>query len=159
LGRVVSKSRAGVGGRNYPNVDDEGNRITDPDILARIHSLPIPPAYTEVRIARHQRANIQAIGKDKAGRWQYRYHPDWTIIGEDRKAARLLDLVSTLPKIRNAVRRDVASRKLDRNMIAACVIAQINRSHSRWRRLNSVPGQRMVICGTRRWSAGRQTSG
>jgi hypothetical protein len=72
-------------------------------------------------------------------------------MGEDRKAARLLDLVSTLPKIRNAARRDVASRKLDRNMIAACVIAQINRSHIRWRRLNSVPGQRMVICGMRRF--------
>ena len=80
VGTVISKSRTGVGGRSYANVNDEGNRITDPDILARIHTLPIPPACTEVRIARHQRANIQAIGKDKAGRWQYRCHPDWTII-------------------------------------------------------------------------------
>ncbi|MDQ0391482.1 DNA topoisomerase IB [Labrys monachus] len=118
-------------GRNFTYRDAAGNRVIDPETKARIRSLAIPPAYTDVRIAADERAHIQAVGHDEAGRRQYRYHPEWTAIREDRKAARLLDLLSVLPRIRAAVARDLASRRLDRSKAIACAVALIDQTHIR----------------------------
>src|SRR5687767_3565228 len=40
----------------------------------RIIELTIPPAWSEVRIARDPDAHLQAVGRDEAGRLQYIYH-------------------------------------------------------------------------------------
>ena len=45
--------------------------------LARIRSLAIPPAYTDVWICPRGNGHIQATGRDAKGRKQYRYHPDF----------------------------------------------------------------------------------
>ena len=75
-------------------------RIRDANVVARISSLAIPPAYTDVRIASRHDAHLQAIGRDAAGRWQHRYHDGWQEIRENRKAERLAVLVDALPKLR-----------------------------------------------------------
>ncbi|MGN8118944.1 DNA topoisomerase IB [Labrys sp. 22185] len=118
-------------GRGFSYVDAAGHRITDKAALARFRALAIPPAYAQVRIASDERAHIQAIGRDEAGRLQYRYHPEWERRRENRKTLNMMKLVRTLPRIRAAIRRDLASPKLDRNKAIACAVALIDSTHIR----------------------------
>ena len=68
----------------------------------RLAALAVPPAYVDVLYAADPSAHIQAIGRDAAGRLQYRYHPDWQRVREMRKARRLARLAEVLPQIRRA---------------------------------------------------------
>ena len=90
-------------GRGFAYVDADGTCIRDRRVTRRLASLAVPPAYENVLYARDPAAHLQAVGRDAAGRLQYRYHPDWEKIREQRKAQRLLRLVDTLPHIRRAV--------------------------------------------------------
>lgn len=118
-------------GRGFSYLDAQGHRIADKAALARFRALAIPPAYSQVRIASDERAHIQAVGRDEAGRLQYRYHPEWERRRENRKALNMVKLLRTLPRIRAAVRRDLASPKLDRNKAIACAVALIDSTHIR----------------------------
>src|SRR5580704_2770173 len=65
----------------------------------RLAALAVPPAYADVLYAADPTAHIQAIGRDAAGRLQYRYHPEWQRVRETRKARRLARLAEVLPQI------------------------------------------------------------
>ena len=118
-------------GRGFSYRDAEGRRISDEAVLARIRALAIPPAYRDVRIAVDPRAYLQAIGRDEAGRLQHRYHPDWASVREEAKVDRLLGLIAVLPRIRAAVRRDLAAKALSQAKALACAVALIDDSHIR----------------------------
>jgi DNA topoisomerase-1 len=90
-------------GRGFSYLDADGICIRDRSLTHRFAKLAVPPAYEDVLYARDPSAHLQAVGRDAAGRLQYRYHPDWQKIREQRKAQRLLRLVDTLPHIRRAV--------------------------------------------------------
>ena len=75
-------------GDGYTFVSARGRTIKDQITRARLKRLAVPPAYEEVLYATDPRAHIQAIGRDAAGRLQYRYHPDWEKVRERRKARR-----------------------------------------------------------------------
>jgi DNA topoisomerase-1 len=90
--------------------------------LKRIESLKIPPAWKQVRIHPSARASVQAIGKDAAGRWQYLYHPGHVARREKRKYERVLLFATALPKMRRAVRRDLARHGLVRERVLACIL-------------------------------------
>jgi DNA topoisomerase-1 len=119
------------GGRGFFYVDGDGNRIGDAPTLDRIRSLAVPPAYEDVRIAESDKAHLQAVGTDTAGRLQYRYHPDWARIRETKKGARLAVLCDALPRIRQAVARDLAGKGVGRERVLAGVVALIDRTHIR----------------------------
>ncbi|HEY1905608.1 MAG TPA: DNA topoisomerase IB [Myxococcaceae bacterium] len=90
--------------------------------VARIRKLAIPPAWTEVHVAPSATAKLQAVGKDKAGRWQYRYHPQFRRRQERRKFRKLVDFADALPRMRKRVARDIRSRGLGRDRVLACAI-------------------------------------
>ena len=125
---TISRHRAGKG---FGYRDADGARIADPATLARIRSLAIPPAYVDVRIAADPRAHLQAVGHDEAGRVQHRYHPEWDKVRERRKLKRLKCLLDALPKLREAVARDLKDRRLSRDKALACAAAIIDRCHIR----------------------------
>lgn len=102
--------------------------MRDPEVVARLASLAVPPAYVEVRYAEHPAAHLQAIGKDAAGRLQYRYHPEWEKVRELRKARRLVRLVEVLPRIRRSVAQHLASGLVSREAALAAVIELVARS-------------------------------
>ena len=52
--------------------------ITDKDLIKRIESIYIPPAYKELVIAKSENNKIQAIGTDTRGRRQYIYNSKYT---------------------------------------------------------------------------------
>jgi len=118
-------------GKNFGYRDPEGAKISDPETLARIRSLAIPPAYEDVRIASDPRAHLQAVGRDEAGRIQHRYHPDWDKVRERRKLARLGQVIDALPGLRARIAGDLKGRELCRNKALACAAAIIDRCHIR----------------------------
>jgi DNA topoisomerase IB len=78
-------------GRGFRYVAADGTPLRGEE-SQRLASLAVPPAYVDVLYAADPSAHIQAIGRDAAGRLQYRYHPDWQRVREMRKARRLARL-------------------------------------------------------------------
>ena len=85
-------------GRGFRYITADGSTI-GVGKAQRLASLAVPPAYQDVLYAEDPRAHIQAVGRDVAGRLQYRYHPDWQRVREIRKARRLARLAESLPQI------------------------------------------------------------
>lgn len=94
-------------GEHFRYKDATGAWVRDPDEIARIRSLAIPPAYTDVWICPLPNGHLQAIGLDARGRKQYRYHPDWRLLKDESKFERLEAFGSALPRIRARVVRDL----------------------------------------------------
>jgi DNA topoisomerase-1 len=118
-------------GDSFAFYSARGRKITDARTLRRLKSLAVPPAYTDVSLAEDPRAHLQAIGRDAAGRLQYRYHPDWTAIREAHKAEHLAQLLETLPRIRRGLTRHLASRTPTRELALAAVIELVAQSSIR----------------------------
>jgi DNA topoisomerase-1 len=96
--------------------------------IKRLASLAVPPAYEDVLYAANPRAHIQAIGRDAAGRLQYRYHPDWQRVREIRKARRLAKLAEALPTIRRSIGHHLAGDEPTRAFALAAIIELVARS-------------------------------
>jgi DNA topoisomerase-1 len=96
--------------------------------LRRLKSLAVPPAYEDVLFADDPRAHLQAVGRDAAGRLQYRYHPEWEKVRERRKATRLVALVESLPRIRRCVNKHLATGEPTREFVLAAIIHLVARS-------------------------------
>jgi DNA topoisomerase-1 len=81
-------------GKSYSFVRANGTAIRHTGTIKRLHSMAVPPAYAEVRYSPDPNSHLQAVGRDAAGRLQYRYHSDWEKVREQRKAHRLARLVA-----------------------------------------------------------------
>ncbi len=102
--------------------DLHGKRITDEDEIQRIHSLAIPPAYTDVWICPNKNGHLQATGRDDKGRKQYRYHPKWRETADANKYSRVMAFAAALPGIRKRVDADLARHGLPREKVLATVV-------------------------------------
>ena len=114
--------------RGVEYLDQDGKRVTDQEALARIRSLVIPPAWTDVWICKDARGHLQATGRDKRGRKQYRYHPAWRANREADKFDRLLEFAGKLPAIRRRVRADLAAKGLPRHKVLAAIVSLLETS-------------------------------
>jgi DNA topoisomerase-1 len=119
-GALTIRRRRNGGG--YTFISRKGRTIRDQITRARLKRLAVPPAYEDVLYAEDPRAHIQAIGRDAAGRLQYRYHPDWEQVRERRKARRLQRLVEALPRIRRAVNKHLGAAEPTREFALSAVI-------------------------------------
>lgn len=115
-------------GKNYSFVRADGKPIRHPGIIKRLNSMAVPPAYEEVRYSPDPNSHLQAVGRDAAGRLQYRYHSDWEKVREQRKAHRLARLVGALPKIRRNVSAHLSGDAPTREFALAAVIELIART-------------------------------
>ena len=109
-------------GKGFVYLDPRGRRVTREDVLARIRALAIPPAYRDVWICAHPRGHLQATGRDAKGRKQYRYHPRWRRVRDDRKFAHIEAFGAALPRIRRRVRSDLALPGWPRDKVLALVV-------------------------------------
>ncbi|MGJ7484928.1 DNA topoisomerase IB [Variovorax sp. LT2P21] len=113
-------------GEHFRYKDATGAWVRDPDEIARIRSLAIPPAYTDVWICPLPNGHLQATGLDARGRKQYRYHPDWRVLKDESKFERLEAFGSALPRIRARVVRDLgdggAREALGRERVLATLV-------------------------------------
>jgi len=118
--------RATSSGFAYRHAD--GSRVTDEATLARIRALAVPPAYRDVWICANARGHLQATGRDARGRKQYRYHPRWRSVRDEGKFERVVAFAEALPKLRRAVRRDLARPGLVREKVVAAVVSLLART-------------------------------
>jgi DNA topoisomerase I len=118
-------------GKGFRYVTSAGRPVRDAATLARIRSLAIPPAWTNVWIADDPDGHIQATGRDAKGRKQYRYHPRWRQVRDEAKYGRLVEFCRALPKIRAAVERDLACKCLCKAKVVATVVSLMEQAQLR----------------------------
>ena len=117
IGRVATGKS---GGFRYVGAD--GKSVKDRDDLARIKSLAIPPAWTEVWICPKAEGHLQATGRDARGRKQYRYHPGWRATRDETKYGRMMAFGQALPTIRRRVDADLKLDGLPRAKVLATIV-------------------------------------
>jgi len=128
---ALSWRRTGSPGEGFVYRRADGKPLRDRHALARIRALAIPPAWTEVRIAADPSAKIQAVGRDAAGRKQYRYHADHVERSHSRKYRKLLPFARALPRLRAATNLHLRQPGLGREKVLATVVRLMNRAFFR----------------------------
>ena len=116
-------------GFTYRNAD--GASVDDEKTVTRIQKLRIPPAWTEVRIARGENAPLQAVGVDKKGRTQYLYHARFRQLREEAKFRRVVEFGEALPALRRRVRADLKKPELERDKVLASMVRLIDQGFFR----------------------------
>ncbi len=124
--RYVDDSKPGLrrkrNGKGFRYLDAKGAAVRDADEIARLKSLAIPPAYTDVWICPHPNGHIQATGRDEKGRKQYRYHPRFREAREASKFHRIMAFAEALPGLRERIDADMGQRGLPREKVLATVV-------------------------------------
>ncbi|MHB8657973.1 MAG: DNA topoisomerase IB [Solirubrobacteraceae bacterium] len=111
-------------GRGFSYEDEDGIRVPDPEVLARISELTIPPAWKEVWICSDPLGHLQATGIDAAGRKQYLYHERWREQRDRAKFRRMTDFGRALPRMRRGIEADLedAGPEPTRTRVLACAV-------------------------------------
>lgn len=124
--RYVSDHQPGMvrkrSGRGFRYVAPDGTAVRDAEILARIKTLAIPPAWTDVWICTNPKGHLQATGRDSKKRKQSRYHPRWREVRDETKYERMSLFGAALPAIRERVEHDLALPNLPRKKVLATIV-------------------------------------
>jgi DNA topoisomerase I len=124
--RYVNDDTPGIrrrrSGKGWTYLSPKGEVITGIEERARIASLAIPPAWTEVWICPLANGHIQATGRDARGRKQYRYHPEWRRARDDNKYGRMIAFAEALPALRERIDADLGLRGMPREKVLAGVV-------------------------------------
>jgi DNA topoisomerase IB len=118
-------------GRGFEYLDEDGERITDAEVLERIRELVIPPAWEEVWICPHPFGHIQAVGTDAAGRRQYLYHSRWRARRDQEKFDEMLRFARALPRLRRTATKHLAQKGMTEERVLACAIRLLDRGFFR----------------------------
>ena len=132
--RTVSSNMRGWtrrrAGRGFVYLDHAGERLPAEDV-ARVKSLAIPPAWTNVWICPVPNGHLQAVGVDVAGRKQYLYHPDWRIRQDRLKFERVTKIARRLPQTRAAIAAHLALEGMPRDRAAATAVRLLDLGYFR----------------------------
>jgi DNA topoisomerase-1 len=109
-------------GRAFVYYNADGSRVVENEVVARIRSLAIPPAYVEVWICPDPDGHIQATARDAKGRKQYRYHPRWQAVRSAAKFQRMQAFGEALPRIRRKVGALLRQPGLPRDKVLAALV-------------------------------------
>jgi DNA topoisomerase-1 len=115
----ITRRRSGAG-FSYRSAD--GRQIQSAGEIARIRSLAIPPAWTDVWICPIPHGHLQATGRDARGRKQYRYHARWRQVRDETKYAKLSAFAHAMPRIRRRVKEDLALSGHPREKVLAIIV-------------------------------------
>ena len=103
-----------------------GRRVADAATLDRIKKLVIPPAWTDVWIAPSAKAHLQATGRDKRRRKQYRYHPLFLAARDADKYRHRLEFAAALPRLRRRLAADRRRHGMGRRKVIATVVTLLD---------------------------------
>jgi DNA topoisomerase I len=124
--RYVSDAKPGIQRKRWRTgfryIGTDGKPIRDAETLARIKSLVIPPAWTDVWICVIPNGHLQATGRDARGRKQSRYHPRWREVRDETKYEHMMAFGKALPIIRERVEQDLSLSGLPRPKILATIV-------------------------------------
>jgi DNA topoisomerase-1 len=118
--------RRGSKSRGFWYEDARGRRVSDAEILERIKSLAVPPAWRGVRIAPGAHSCLQAIGIDGVGRVQRVYHPSFAARCQQLKYEKIVRFGEQLGRLRERTNEDIAREGLPKERVLAVVVRLIN---------------------------------
>jgi DNA topoisomerase-1 len=118
-------------GRSFGYTDLDGQVVSDPEVLARIRALAIPPAWRDVWICPIPTGHLQAVGTDAAGRRQYLYHEAWRIRRDQAKFDHMLEFARALPGLRERAAEHLTQEGLTRERVLACATRLLDRGFFR----------------------------
>jgi DNA topoisomerase-1 len=121
--------RRGASGR-FAYATADGRRPSFAD-RTRIRALVLPPAWTDVAIAASPASSLQAVGRDRAGRWQYVYHPARVRERERRKRERLVAFMQAMPELRTEITRGLRAGGLSREHVLSAILRILSLSFLR----------------------------
>ncbi len=132
-------------GKGWSYSHDVHGRVSDREVLARIRSLAVPPAWTDVWICDRADGHLQATGRDAKGRKQYRYHPDWRAERERTKFEQLAEFGQGLDELRAKIDEDLRRPGLPPERVVALVLSLMDRTlirvgNDEYRRTNGTYG-------------------
>lgn len=84
-----------------------------------------------MKITELHNGHLQAIGRDKKNRRQYRYHEDWMKIRNQTKFYKLVSFGESLPIIRKQVDKDLMNEAWPKNKIIALIVKLMEETHIR----------------------------
>lgn len=113
--------RLGSPQRGFRYVRADGRPVSSQE-RERIQALKLPPAWKDVAISPAAKSKLQAIGKDNAGRWQYRYHESFSKRQQEEKYKRIVGFARALPRMRHRVSVDLRKKGLGRDKVLACML-------------------------------------
>ncbi len=129
--RYVSDEEPGITrrkrGKGYSLLGSDASAVAGID-RARISSLAIPPAWSDVWICQDERGHLQATGRDAAGRKQYIYHSDWDVVRDEAKFDRLEPFGKVLPRLRKQIQADLRQRGLPHRKVVALATAVLDQT-------------------------------
>ncbi|MFC4456468.1 DNA topoisomerase IB [Deinococcus sonorensis] len=111
--------------------EPDGREYRDAAGLERIARLAVPPAYQDVYVSPDPDAELQAFGRDAAGRLQYRYHPEFMQAGALRKWQRLTRFAGVLPTLRTVTGSDLRRSGLPERKVLALMTRLLHVGHFR----------------------------
>jgi len=117
-----------MGGPGFRYTRADGRPVRSPADLKRIRALAIPPAWKDVWISSDPKGHLQATGRDKRGRKQYRYHREWRACRDSNKFDRLEAFATVLPAIRARTAAHVARPGLSREKVLATLVQLLEKS-------------------------------
>lgn len=124
--QYVTDAKPGISrkrwGKSFRYFNPDHSQVKDPTVLARIKSLVIPPAWTDVWICPSANGHLQATGRDARKRKQSRYHPRWREVRDETKYERMKVFGEALPRIRKRVEQDLALAGLPREKVLATIV-------------------------------------
>jgi DNA topoisomerase I len=99
-----------------------GGAVVSSETLRRVKELGIPPAWRDVAINANAGGRVQAVGRDAAGRWQYRYHPSHTARQARQKFERMAAFMRALPALRRHVSAALAGDDLCEDRVLSGIL-------------------------------------
>ena len=115
-------------GKAFRYLGPAGKPLHDPQQLARIRSLVIPPAWRDVAICPSPNGHLQAVGIDARGRKQYRYHARYREVRDQAKFSRMIAFGTVLAVIRKQVEKDLHRQGLPKEKVLATVVRLLETS-------------------------------
>jgi DNA topoisomerase-1 len=107
------------------------NKSVSGSDLKRIHSLGLPPAWTNVWISGDPNTDIQAVGVDSKKRKQYRYHPEYVKRAEKHKFTKMYDFIKALPKLQETIKKHEKLDMYKKKHVIATMLRMIAKLHLR----------------------------
>lgn len=114
----ISRKRLAAGWGYYW----QGKRIGDGETIHRLDALGLPPAYERCWFCADPAGHIQAIGYDRRGRRQYRYHSRFRSKREHEKFDRCAPFGQALTSLRRQIDHDLGRRVYDKITIVAAIV-------------------------------------
>jgi DNA topoisomerase-1 len=108
-----------------------GKRLKDAAEIERLNKLAVPPAWTDVYLSPDSEHELQAFGRDDAGRLQYRYHPDFLAENAEAKWKRLARFAARLPQLREQTGTDLRFHGLPPRKVMALMTRLLYVAHFR----------------------------